>query len=167
MIAAVTDNEIEAKSVGSGRFAMWQETIDRYVENRPFQQMFGAGLGRDRLDSRFKVDAHNDYLSILYQLGPIGALLTLWFHALVARESWRLAKFSKDPWNIIYGHFMVSVSAMCFVANTLSNAYVSRAHSAWLYWALAGLTFAANADDPDVGPLRGRPMAPTRRFSGS
>ena len=60
--------------VTTGRFELWMGVISYMIMN-PLVLIFGRGLGEPLIQS---LSAHNFYVSLVYELGLVGALLFLW-----------------------------------------------------------------------------------------
>jgi hypothetical protein len=149
IVAQAPDSE-EALDAGSGRLALWNDNLTRYSGKSPYHQLLGSGVGTNLFESRQRVDTHNEFLIVLYEFGIIGLGMLLWSYALIVRTAHRLYTRSEDPWNRTFGEYMLAFMVAVVTCNALSNAFVVRPTPTWLFWGLAGLLFAAAADDPAV-----------------
>ena len=139
--------------LGSGRLALWSVSMKEYLKYPFGEVMLGLGLGKHAqltapfftlayLDPKIgEIDPHNDYLSLLYQMGPIAPLAYIAIQAQVVRYGLRLRRVGKDQWARDFGAFMVAMSATAFATNSVSNAFISRVTLSWFYWGLAGILF--------------------------
>jgi hypothetical protein len=137
--------EADTGKIGSGRISLWTEAFASWASQSPLDLVAGVGLDRQRTLNHHALDAHNDYLSLLFQLGPAGLATFLVFHALVVHTAWSLRR-SPDPDTQAFAHFAIALTAMVVVDNFLSNSYINRVHIAWLYWALCGAVFALDRE---------------------
>jgi hypothetical protein len=159
--------------LGSGRWTLWTMSLQNFLEQPWTNLVLGLGLyGYTDLTndwlSKFSpggirtIDPHNDYLTLLYQLGPLAVLAYLWMQWHVARTAMSVAHRSDDPWERSLCHFLVGMTATVVVTNAVSNAFVQRTTLAWYYWGVAGLVFALRlAREAEwAAKLRPRPLAP-------
>jgi len=129
--------------VGSGRVYMWSRTIENYLNQPAFYQIFGRGLGGQvLLGPTGRHDAHNDYLTLLCSTGIFSVLSYLWFQGLVLYHAWRVRREAADPWLRSFANMMIALQAHVTITNFTSNSYVSRVNVGWFLWALVGILFA-------------------------
>jgi len=169
--------------LGSGRLALWSVSMTEYLKYPFGEILLGLGLGKHAaltapfftaayLDPKIgEIDPHNDYLSLLYQMGPIAPLAYIAIQAQVVRYGLRLRRVAEDQWARDFGAFMVAMSATSFATNCVSNAFVSRVTLSWFYWGLAGIlfgeaiqTFREQAKGPEK-PLAASPDLSSRSIS--
>jgi O-antigen ligase len=104
------------------------------------------------------LDPHNDYLSLLFQLGPIALVSYLSMQVLAARQGLELHRRAKDPFVAGFGRFIVALTAVTSVTNFLSNSFIQRVTVAWLFWGMVGVVYSMRRELPDEAPPpRGAP----------
>ena len=142
------------RTLGSGRFGIWSTSFNEFMRQSPTDIVLGLGLGghyemtdmyADLYRSKEKsenLDSHNDYLSLLYQLGPIALVCYLGLQATVIRVGWRLHKTATELWTRQWARYMVALTCVTFVTNFLSNSFIQRVTVAWLFWGGVGVLFA-------------------------
>jgi len=148
----------ELRYLGSGRWALWTTSMREFLKY-PLGDMFlGLGLGKHGLlteplyseayynPSVGYIDTHNDYLAMLYQMGPIAMFSYLICQAQVVRYGLRLRNIARDAWERSLGPYMVALSVTVFVTNFVSNSFVARITLGWYFWGLAGLLFGQVKD---------------------
>jgi hypothetical protein len=161
------------RGLGSGRWDLWTMSISNFLEQPWTNQILGLGLyGYTEVTSDWlskfspggirSIDPHNDYLSLLYQLGPVAVVAYVWMQWDVARNALLVGHGSADPWERSLCHFVVGMTATVIVTNCVSNAFVQRTTLAWYYWGLAGLVFALRVarETEWAEKMRPRPLAP-------
>jgi hypothetical protein len=159
--------------LGSGRWTLWTMSLQNFLEQPWTNLVLGLGLyGYADLTSDWlskfspggirTIDPHNDYLTLLYQLGPLAVAAYLWMQWNVARTAIAIARRTKDVWERSLCHFLVGMTATVVVTNAVSNAFVQRTTLAWYYWGVAGLVFALRMarEDEWAAKMRPRPLAP-------
>ena len=62
---------------GSGRLYIWQSVIDKYFEQSGFSMIFGSGFFG--IQEQIGMQAHNEFLEILFAYGVIGLFLYIMF----------------------------------------------------------------------------------------
>ena len=119
----------------------------------PVDWVLGLGLGghwlmvQPYLDKYRPVregtlNPHNDYLGLLYQLGPFSVASYMWMQGLTIVYAWKLHIQSRDPFIQTYGRFMVGLMLISVVTNFMSNSFVERVTPAMILWVCAGLVFS-------------------------
>jgi hypothetical protein len=148
-IFAADPAEHDTGKLGSGRIELWTDAFTGWLRQSPLDLVAGMGLDRQHELNHQALDSHNDYLSLLFQVGPVGVAAYVGFQALLVHHAWKLRRQSAEV--ATFANLMIALTAMVTLDNLLSNSYVSRIHVAWLYWALAGGIFAeTRRDDPSV-----------------
>ncbi len=152
-IFAVDVYESDRAALGSGRLALWSVSMEAFLDNPLGDIFLGLGLGKQTTltEAMYSVryytpdvgyiDPHNDYLSLMYQMGPIAVLCYVAFQVQVMRTGMELARIGRSPWAREFGHFMVGLTLPVFVTNFVSNSFISRITVGWYYWGMAGLLF--------------------------
>ncbi len=159
--------------LGSGRWTLWTMSLQNYLKQPWTNLILGLGLyGYADLTSDWlskfspggirTIDPHNDYLTLLYQLGPVAVAAYLWMQWDVVRNAIVVADRSDDAWDRSLCHFLVGMTATVVVTNSVSNAFVQRTTLGWYYWGVAGLVFALRIahEDEWAKRLRPRPLEP-------
>ena len=159
--------------LGSGRWDLWTMSFSNFLRQPWTNLILGLGLYgytevTDEWLSKFNagrirsIDPHNDYLTLLYQLGPLAVAVYVFMQWDVARNALAIADRSEDPWDRSLCHFLCGMTATVLVTNSVSNAFVQRTTLAWYYWGLAGLVFALRmAREAEwAEKMRPRPLAP-------
>jgi len=157
--------------LGSGRWALWSVSFSEYVKYPLGDIFLGLGLGRHAVlteplysahyyDPRVGyIDPHNDYLSLMYQMGPTALVCYVVLQIQVIRHGLRLGRLGRTPWAREFGLFMVAMSGMVFVNNFLSNAFVSRVTLGWYFWGMAGLLFGESVETDEELEVREKAAA--------
>ncbi|MED5372805.1 MAG: O-antigen ligase family protein [Myxococcota bacterium] len=164
------------RTLGSGRFGIWTSSFSEFMRQDPADIVLGLGLGGHyemtdgyadmyrSLEKSENLDSHNDYLSLLYQLGPIALLAYVGLQITVVRRALRLMR-EGSPFERSFARYIIALTAATIVADFLSNAFIQRVTVAWLYWAMVGVMYGMIRDrdeDPQalpagVVPLSARP----------
>jgi O-antigen ligase len=126
------------------RQRIWRETFPAFF-NKP---IFGYGIGtfpgvRRPLVS-FESDltgleAHNDYLRILIELGLVGLILYVSIFSNILWRSWKSLKSAgkAKPVLLIYTFFIAAVMVISFSDNIIRNVPTQ-----WMFWFLTGAVLA-------------------------
>jgi O-antigen ligase len=126
------------EEMGSGRGGIWEGFIRIFFMQPWFNILFGTGTQLVSIESlglqTFAMageglDAHNDYLLILFQIGIFSLFVFLSFYFSLFIKAIRLIKSDVGK---LYIAMLVSVALMNFV----SNAYISRINIAMIFWPL-------------------------------
>jgi len=128
--------------LGSGRIGIWRRSLVAFTDQPFLQIIVGNGLNGQYLLAGNDHDSHNDYLSTLLQVGPLGLFIWLGCQIDVTRRSLAQLALEVRPWTRTVLVAVVSLSACVFVCDVLSNAYLSRVTMSWFWWGMAGLVFA-------------------------
>ncbi len=166
----VTSEDVDNKrTLGSGRFGIWTSSMAEFLKQSPADQLFGLGLGghyemTDSYANMFRsteksenLDSHNDYLGLLYQLGPIATLSYIAVQVQVFVQGFFVHRRALSPWSRRFGAFMVALCSVTVITNFLSNSYIQRVTVAWLFWGLVGVLFAIAINERRRLALEGRP----------
>jgi len=148
---------LDKRKLGSGRWGIWTISVNKYLAQPVWDFILGIGLGGQRLMTldwvkRFgamhiTLDPHNDFLLLLFQIGPFGVLCYLaiqWKVYKAARAIHAMPHADRFARNL--GTFATALTAMVFVTNCISNSFVHRTSPGWFYWCVCGLMFAEYAD---------------------
>jgi len=149
--------EVDLSSLGSGRFGLWNNSMQAYLDHSLPEIILGLGFGYHWILTRGAyngfvlveggfVDTHNDMLRILYQIGPIGLLLFLiMIFQIIKTANWirthATNKAMRDA-----GAILIALSFAILINNVLSNGINSRTTFGWCFWALAGIAFIAKRE---------------------
>ena len=173
------DDGADKRTVGSGRFGIWTSSFAEYLRSAPLDLVLGRGLGghyeltdvyADLYRSTKKsedLDPHNDYLSLLFQLGPIALVSYLSMQLLAARQGLELHRRSKDPFMAGFGRFIVALTAVTSVTNFLSNSFIQRVTVAWLFWGMVGVVYSMRRELPDEAKPSNTPPPRFRVVDGA
>ena len=163
------DSLADRRTLGSGRIGIWTSSMAEFGRQSPMDILLGLGIGghyemtdmyADMYRSNEKsenLDSHNDYLSLLYQLGPIAVLSYIVLQVEVVRQGLYVWKNATDTWTARFGAYMVALTSVTVVTNFLSNSYIQRVTVAWLFWGMVGILFAASLDIRRRKRLEGAP----------
>jgi len=144
--------------LGSGRWALWTVSMTEYLKYPIGDIFLGLGLGKNYIltepmySARYfhpsvgYMDPHNDYLSLMYQMGPIALICYVVLQLQVMRCGFDLKRFGRSAWAKEFGIFMVALSCTVFITNFLSNSFISRITLGWYYWGMAGLLFGEHME---------------------
>ena len=141
------DMEALAK-VGSGRYGLWTNSFSEFLKGDYGDLILGWGYGYHYIFTRANyspfslvmggyVDVHNDFLRVLYEIGPIGVML---FHGMMFMVVWygfKLIKISKESIHTDIAAMGIAVSFGFFTNQLLSNGINTRVSPAWGYWCFA------------------------------
>jgi len=133
--------EKKYEKAGSGRIAIWSDTLHYYDGLSVDQQVLGVGLGYEKKsifkkEKFFVAKTHNDYLGLLITTGAMGLFMYLFIMVLLLCD---ILLYRGDlKLKYIYLAFLCSVLAM----NMGSNSYVSRVEMAQLFWVFMGTFYA-------------------------
>lgn len=147
------DDVIARHKLGSGRMGIWTASIASYLDASPADVVFGHGIGKHwlltlgaynpyKLASDFSRDAHSDYLSMTFQIGPIATAAYLLMQVQVVWAAWQVRAHAATRRQREYGSFVVALMVGATVANMVSNSFINRVTQSWMLWAFSGLAFA-------------------------
>lgn len=139
----------EMRSLGSGRWGLWSWSMKEYLAQSPVDILAGLGLGGHRITTLdwsrsfhrigLTLDPHNDYLLLLYQMGPAGVVVYLGMLWATVKSALLVLRHGEDAWSRGFAASMVGLSAGVLVTNAVSNSFIHRSAPGWYYWTLAGL----------------------------
>lgn len=182
----VFDNDptqVDYAKLGSGRMGVWMSSMDHFIRQPVWDLVLGAGLGghwamvQDYLDE-FRssrggtLGPHNDYLALLYQLGPVSVVCYLTMQVEIVIHAVRLRAQTNDRFIRTFCAYAAGMSCVVFVTNMISQSFLSHVTSAMVAWVSAGLLFAMvhhvrhqqeAAAQPAPPPPRAPPPRPARR----
>ena len=123
----------------SGRITTWQHNLTAYSYYNLAQKIGGIGLGGEGekiIGGKMRVEpSHNDYLTLLMTLGPIGLFLYLLIYVALLKDIY----FSNIPKNNKYWFLSVVISVL--IMNFVSNGYVFRVELSQFFWLLMGIFY--------------------------
>lgn len=147
------DDVIARHKLGSGRWGIWTSSIREYLDASPVDIVLGQGIGKHwiltraaynpyQLPTDFIRDAHSDYLSMTFQIGPIATFSYILMQIQVVLVSLRVRKYARTRRVSEFASFMVALMVGATVANIVSNSFINRVTQSWMLWAFSGLVFA-------------------------
>ena len=145
-------HEVDYSSLGSGRFGLWSNSMEAYLDHSLPEILLGLGFGYHWILTRGAysgfalvqggfVDTHNDMLRILYQIGPFGLLLFLALLYHGAKTAYWVHKKALLTEQREAGALLVSLSIAIVVNNILSSGINSRTTFGWCFWALIAISY--------------------------
>jgi len=147
---------LDRDELGSGRWGIWATSLREFSRQDLWNLVLGLGLGGhwDMVAPWVKgyqlatpaLDPHNDFLLLLYQVGPVGVAAYVVMVWQVVRESRALVREADGTWARLLGALVLALAAVVLVTNAVSNSFVHRTSPAWYFWGFAGLVFAERAD---------------------
>lgn len=111
------------------RLVYWQDTL-QIIKMHP---LTGSGLGN--FDTHWSRYAHNSYLQIWAEAGPLGIISFLWLIAAIIASGLKNLKSSKSKNQVAA---LLSVSAIFLLHNVVDLSFFLP-ESAFLWWLTAGL----------------------------
>ncbi|MAA78755.1 MAG: hypothetical protein CL916_05805 [Deltaproteobacteria bacterium] len=160
IFSSLTENsaqEIDLSSMGSGRFGLWSNSMEAYLEHSLPEVILGLGFGYHWILTRGAysgfalvqggfVDTHNDMLRILYQIGPIGLLLFCFmlFHGI--KTSWWVNKNAPTRKQRELGAILLALCIAIIINNILSNGINSRTTFGWCFWYLIAISYISKRE---------------------
>lgn len=125
-------------AIGSWRGRIWAESVQSYAEGPWWHWLVGRGLG-EHVGLHKHLDPHNEYLSIVFQLGGIGLALWLWLMGAAAWACWKAGERGRLGLALI-----VAVVATCAV----SNEWLTRATMQWVTFGAVGWALREDRSEP-------------------
>ncbi|MFT5585568.1 MAG: O-antigen ligase [Cognaticolwellia sp.] len=149
------------RTIGSGRFGIWTTSFSEFLKQSPTDMLLGLGLGGHyqmtdgyadmyrSMEKSDNLDSHNDYLSLLFQLGPIALVSYVGLQVTVIRRGRFLAKVTLDPLQRSFCHYVMALTVATVVTDFLSNAFIQRVTIAWLFWGMVGVMYGMLREHED------------------
>jgi len=125
-------------AIGSWRFRIWAESVEGFAEGPWWQWLVGRGLG-EHVGLHKHLDPHNEWLSIVFQLGGVGLVLWGWLMGAAALACWRAGERGRLGLALL-----VAVVLTCGI----SNEWLTRAT---LQWGTLGMVGWALRDGVTMG----------------
>lgn len=146
--------DLDVNGLGSDRVGIWLTALKNWSHFPLADRAIGLGMSQQQsLTAEYVhmsridwIDVHNDYLTILFQMGPIATLCYVGMQIQVFRYAWKLRCVSKDPFWRAFGTLMIGLNVVHFWSNGISNAFVTRTTIGWYFWGLAGLMLGQYRD---------------------
>ncbi|MBW2253266.1 MAG: O-antigen ligase family protein [Deltaproteobacteria bacterium] len=138
MLLTLTPPEDGWGTLGRHRPAIWARSLSAFGTQGTDVWLLGNGLG-GHLTFWKPRDPHNEYLALLYQLGPLGPVLYLWLLGRGARHALHNLRAGPDAFSRTFAAYTLAVVVAAVVGNAISNTFVARLTPAWWLWALIGL----------------------------
>ena len=139
------DAGYQVDRLGSGRLGIWRRSFEAFFSQPFLQILLGNGLNSQYLLSDGQ-DSHNDYISLMLQVGPIGLALWAGFQIDATRRAYQELAYAYAPWTRTLLIMILGLSACVVVSNTFSNVYVSRVTPSWYWFGMMGVVFAIQAE---------------------
>jgi O-Antigen ligase len=151
------DDVVDKRKLGSGRWGIWTASVGEYLARPVGDIVFGLGIGKHYmltaeaynplvLRKGGSVDAHSDYLTMTFQVGPIATLCYLSMQAQILRSGLRVLRGAPDLRVRQFAAYVMALNIGSVAANMVSNAFINRVSLGWFFWAMVGLLFAAERD---------------------
>jgi O-antigen ligase len=115
-------------AIGSWRGRIWAESVQAYAEGPWWHWVVGRGLG-EHVGLHKHLDPHNEYLSLVFQLGGVGLALWWWLMGAAAWACWKAGERGRLGLALL-----VAVVATCAV----SNEWLTRATMQWVTFGAVG-----------------------------
>lgn len=147
------DVTLDRNRLGSGRMGIWTISMREFLSQPVMDIVLGAGLGGhwemvQKYVDQFRsvrggtLKPHNDYLTLLYQLGPVAVVCYIVLQAKVIQYGLRVRRMTRDPFVRTFGSYAASLATLSFAVNFVSNSFVERVTPAMVLWTMAGLLYA-------------------------
>ena len=156
-LAENSAREIDLSSMGSGRFGLWSNSMEAYLDHSLPEVVLGLGFGYHWVLTRGAysgfalvqggfVDTHNDMLRILYQIGPFGLLLfcLMLFHGI--KTSRWVNKNAPSKQQRELGAILLALCVAIIINNILSNGINSRTTFGWCFWYLISISYISKRE---------------------
>lgn len=174
LVFAPDDHTVDFLRLGSGRVGIWTVSMSNFLSRPVLDLVLGVGLGGDLAMVQSYVDQyrssrggtlnpHNDYLTLLYQLGPVSVLCYVYMQGQIIVHALRNQRLTQDPFIRTFSSFAAALAALVFVTNTVSNSFVERVTPAMVLWTVAGLVFSQHRwlqHQAEAAPVAPEPPAP-------
>jgi hypothetical protein len=148
-----SEMDVESLSkIGSGRYGMWTESWEAYSDRPFFRRLIGLGFGEhyelirtsflefDAKSSR-NLDTHNDFLRMLYNLGPVALIVYLLMSFRCIKLGWNFNYLGETKEEREVGAICAAIMFSLLLNNALSNGTFSRTTIGWLFWLFGGILF--------------------------
>lgn len=133
------EQERSFDKASTGRITTWEHNLKAFSEYSIEQKIGGIGLGGEGekvIKGKILVEpSHNDYLTLLMTIGPVGLFLYLIIYLVLLIDVY-FSKIDKVR-KIWFISFLISVCVMNFV----SNAYISRVELSQYFWIIMGIFY--------------------------
>ena len=142
--------DYDIRDLGSTRVGIWLTALTEYTYYSLADKLLGLGANQHlALTAQFShmyiaeaKDTHNDYLSLLFQMGPF-ALIAYWAMQVQAiRYAIKLRRLTTDSFWRSFAALIIGLDLTQFWANSISNAFIHRTTIGWYFWGLVGVLFA-------------------------
>lgn len=173
LVFDTSDVTMDYFRVGSGRMGIWTVSMQQFLKRPVMDLVLGAGLGGHWEMVQAYVDQyrpvrggtlnpHNDYLTLLYQLGPVSVICYVTMQLLVVYHALKLKRRTKDRFKQVFASYAATLAVLVFPVNMASNSFVERVTPAMLLWTMAGLLYSMvrHENELESGALAPQPAAP-------
>ncbi len=130
-------------AVGSWRGRIWVESVQAWLAGPPHTWFVGRGWGQ-QVGLHRDLDPHQEYLSLLFQLGPLGLIAWLFLAGQALRAC---LQRSTDE-----AKLAASLVVAVLVTNALSNDFLTRATAQWVVWAAVGYALRRDPEADATAP---------------
>lgn len=131
--------------LGSGRWSLWTASMEAFLRRPAYDLVLGAGAAQEKAYYLVK-DPHNDYLSVLYQAGPIAVISLVGILWGAVRRVWEPGDPSDRP-TYLRANFLLALVVACAFVSFMTNGFISRTAPAWYFFAAAGLAYVFAASE--------------------
>lgn len=166
--------DLDRDQIGNGRWGIWRVAVEEFLSHPIGDWILGLGVGKHRVvtqpllhwSAQIERDPHSDWLSLLFQMGPVTVLAYWALLIQVLRYALRLRRIATTRFNFAFANLMGGMVFMQFFQNSVTNGFVHRTTINWYFWGLAGVLFAEyyatrkerreagmGVDEPDVATL--------------
>lgn len=126
--------------LGSGRWTLWTASMQAFLSRPGYDLVLGAGAAQQRA-YYLMTDPHNDYLSVLYQAGPVAVISLVGIIWGGIRHVWQASAAAIERADRLRGNLLLGLLVSCAVVSFMTNGFISRAAPAWYFFAVAGMAY--------------------------
>jgi hypothetical protein len=160
--------------LGSGRSELWSSSLENFSARPLYDQILGMGLG-EQFIAFTGFEPHNDYLAMLFQVGPVGMVSGFAVVAVSVYYARQAARQTTDPWIRSIANFSAALTLAVLPVSFITNGYYVRTSAGWYAFGIAGLGFGlalatrpaaaveANPSRPPQNVIRRDPSVATAR----
>ena len=160
-----SQDTIARARLGSGRLSIWTASIGAYLDSSPADIVLGQGIGKHWMLTRgaynpYQIsddltrDAHSDYLTMTFQVGPVATVTYLIIQLQVVRYALRVRAAATTRAVREFACFVAALMVGASFANIVSNSFINRVTQSWMLWGFSGLVFAEHQQLIREGRIR-------------